>query len=89
MEPEHVARSVHPALTSRADAVFLTGGATAEAVLEAMGIGTLDLHGECLPGLPVARAVSGAGALTVIAKSGGFGDENTLIGLAGMFDGAE
>lgn len=80
-----LARSVHPALTGTADALFLTGGATAEAVLDVMGIDTLDLRGECLPGLPVAQA----GALTVIAKSGGFGDENTLIGLAGMFDGAE
>lgn len=90
-DPEHVARalaaSVHPALTQNRDAIVLTGGATAEAALARMGIWLLDLRGECLPGLPVAAAVTNAGATRIIAKSGGFGDENTLVTLMAMFRG--
>ncbi|WP_435169890.1 four-carbon acid sugar kinase family protein [Falsirhodobacter sp. 1013] len=56
------------------DTLFLTGGATAEAVLSAQGIRTLRLLGEALPGLPVAQAAG----MTIVAKSGGFGAEDTL-----------
>lgn len=56
------------------DTLFLTGGATAEAVLTGLGIRTLRLLGECLPGLPVAHA----GGMTIVAKSGGFGGPDTL-----------
>ncbi|MDB6454567.1 four-carbon acid sugar kinase family protein [Falsirhodobacter sp. 20TX0035] len=65
------------------DTLFLTGGATAEAVLSAQGIRTLHLLGEVLPGLPVARA----GDLTIVAKSGGFGPEDTLVRLVRMIRG--
>lgn len=58
----------------RPDTLFLTGGATAEAVLTALGVRTLRLLGECLPGLPVARAQD----MTIVAKSGGFGTADTL-----------
>lgn len=56
------------------DTLFLTGGATAEAVLTGYGIRTMRLLGECLPGLPVARATG----MTIVAKSGGFGTPDTL-----------
>lgn len=68
----------------RPDTLFLTGGATAEAVLSGLGIRTLQLLGECLPGLPVARA----GGMTIVAKSGGFGDTNTLARIARMIGDA-
>ncbi|HWV21445.1 MAG TPA: four-carbon acid sugar kinase family protein [Devosia sp.] len=54
--------------------LVLTGGATAQLVLAQLGISVLELLGEALPGLPIARA----GDLTVVTKSGGFGDPNTL-----------
>lgn len=78
-----LARSVHPHLTRDRQAMLLTGGATAEAVLAEMDITTLSLRGECLPGLPVAHA----GDRCIIAKSGGFGDEYTLATLQDMFRG--
>jgi D-threonate/D-erythronate kinase len=81
----NLARGLHPALTSRCDTLLLTGGATAEAVLSEMGIERLRLRGECLPGLPVAVA----GSLTIVAKSGGFGDEATLARVARMIAGGE
>lgn len=90
-DPDQVAQalaaSIHPALTRGRDAIVLTGGATAEAALTRMGIGLLDLRGECLPGLPVADALTDAGVTRIIAKSGGFGDENTLVTLMSMFRG--
>jgi uncharacterized protein YgbK (DUF1537 family) len=72
-----LAESVHPALTARADAIFLTGGATAEAVLRRMALDVLQLEGEVLPGVPLARA----GDQAMILKSGGFGEAETLIQL--------
>ncbi len=89
--PDAVARalaaSLHPALTVDRDAILLTGGATAEAILAHMGIGLLRLRGECLPGLPVAGATGPAGTTQIIAKSGGFGDENTLATVLAMLQG--
>lgn len=54
--------------------VLLTGGATAEAVLDRLGAGVLRLLGEALPGLPVARA----GGRVYVTKSGGFGAPDAL-----------
>ena len=54
--------------------LFLSGGATAEAVLRRLGLAQLRLHGECLPGLGLASAEGRC----IIAKSGGFGQPDTL-----------
>lgn len=59
--------------------LVLSSGATAQAVLLAMRTATLEVLGEALPGLPVARA----GGFTIITKSGGFGDPDTLLRLLG------
>ena len=57
------------------DALLLvSGGATAQIILDVLGAEVLELLGEVLPGLPIARA----GRLTVVTKSGGFGDPDTL-----------
>lgn len=75
-----LAASVHPHLTGQFRTLVVTGGATAEAVLRHMGITQLDLAGEALPGIVVARA----GDLTIVTKSGGFGDGDALVRLARM-----
>lgn len=80
---QHLAASVHPQLTGHADTLLLSGGTTAEAVLEAMGIERFRLLGECLPGLGIARA----GAHCIIAKSGGFGGPDTLSQIAAQLAG--
>jgi len=54
--------------------LVLSGGATAQAVLERLGVRVLDLVGEALPGLPLAQG----GGLTFVTKSGGFGGPETL-----------
>lgn len=70
-----LARSVVPDLIVGRQTLLLTGGATAAAVLDRMGVPLLRLRGECLPGLPVAEA----GGFTIVAKSGGFGDADSLL----------
>jgi len=59
-------------------ALVLTGGATAEAALDALGLGVLDLHGDIQPGLPLASG----GGWRIVTKSGGFGDAGALLRLA-------
>lgn len=54
--------------------LVLSGGACAQAILRRLGIATLRLLGEALPGAPVAAA----DGLTVVTKSGGFGGPETL-----------
>lgn len=78
----NLARGLHPAMTERCGTLFLTGGATAEAVLSAMGITRMRLLGECLPGIAVATAKG----LTIVTKSGGFGDDATLLQIAAMIE---
>ena len=74
-----LAESVSPDLTRDASTLLLSGGATAEAVLDKMGIARFRLLGECLPGLGLAHAQGHC----IIAKSGGFGQTDTLREIAG------
>jgi uncharacterized protein YgbK (DUF1537 family) len=85
-----LADAVHPHLTKDCRTLFLSGGATAEAVLRRMGVSHLELLGECLPGLPVTRTAGGntTDGLTIVTKSGGFGAPDTLVRVAGLIDGA-
>jgi uncharacterized protein YgbK (DUF1537 family) len=78
-----LAENVHPRLTDGRNAIVLSGGASAEAVMERMGIEVLELLGECLPGLPICRVND----THIIAKSGGFGDDRTFCALLAMFKG--
>lgn len=64
--------------------LVISGGATAQLVLESLGIAVLQLEGEALPGLPLAHAAG----FTIITKSGGFGDPDTLLALLGHLGGA-
>jgi uncharacterized protein YgbK (DUF1537 family)/phosphoglycolate phosphatase-like HAD superfamily hydrolase len=60
----------------RAVPLLLTGGATAAAVLGRLGVEALEVLGEALPGVPVARARPD-GRL-VATKAGGFGGPEAL-----------
>lgn len=73
-----LAESVSPQLAGAASTLLLSGGATAEAVLAKMGIARFRLLGECLPGLGLAHAQGHC----IIAKSGGFGQPDTLRDIA-------
>ncbi|NGO55104.1 four-carbon acid sugar kinase family protein [Allomesorhizobium camelthorni] len=57
--------------------LVISGGATAQVVLEQLGLVSLQIVGEALSGLPIARA----GGFTLVTKSGGFGVPDTLVQL--------
>ncbi|OCJ38051.1 four-carbon acid sugar kinase family protein [Agrobacterium tumefaciens] len=80
---DRLAYGVVPLFTTGTDTLLLSGGATAEAVLLAMGVSRLRLAGECLPGL----GVGWSGDQCIIAKSGGFGQADTLKRIAKMMLG--
>jgi uncharacterized protein YgbK (DUF1537 family) len=61
--------------------LVLTGGETAAAVLNAVGVRLLRVEGEVRPGLPLCRAVDLPGIPDLITKSGGFGAPDTLLWL--------
>ena len=61
-----------------AGALVLTGGETARAVLEAIGVSKLRLVGEIEPGVPLS-ATDGPVRSAVITKAGAFGNRETLI----------
>ena len=63
----------------KADAIFLTGGETARAVLEELGVHALRLIGEIEPGLIVSSVEGGEIAgRTIITKAGAFGTPQAL-----------
>ncbi|NBZ86313.1 four-carbon acid sugar kinase family protein [Stagnihabitans tardus] len=61
--------------------MVLTGGETAAAVLQALGVGRLELLGEVATGLPLSRALDVPGQPLIVTKSGGFGAEDCLLTL--------
>jgi 4-hydroxythreonine-4-phosphate dehydrogenase len=66
-------------LALQADALFLTGGETAHAVLEALGAQGLRLAGEIAPGVTAGLAEGGSiGGRPVVIKAGGFGAPDIL-----------
>ncbi|MBP0581134.1 four-carbon acid sugar kinase family protein [Labrys sp. LIt4] len=74
-----LAQSVFPSL-AQVSTLLLSGGETAQALLEKMEIGRFRLLGECQPGLGLAHARGHC----IIAKSGGFGQPDTLSRIAGQ-----
>ena len=59
--------------------VFATGGETAFALCEALGVGALDFVAEIEPGVALASGVSHLGPMMFAVKPGGFGDEQTWV----------
>lgn len=68
-----LARSFVP-LAGKVGSLILTGGATAEAVLDALNVEILTVEGEIVPGLPL----SAAKGWRIVTKSGGFGVPSAL-----------
>jgi uncharacterized protein YgbK (DUF1537 family) len=61
--------------------LVMTGGDTARAMLEALGVEEIFIEGELEPGIAVSAPVEPHGFRAVI-KAGGFGDEGTLLRIA-------
>jgi uncharacterized protein YgbK (DUF1537 family) len=65
---------------SRPATMLLTGGETAAAVLEALGVKLVQVRGEAAPGLAWFEIPAADGeTIACISKSGGFGNEDTLV----------
>ena len=64
--------------------LVVSGGATAQTVLQMLGIEMLEVLGEIQPGFPIACG----GGLTVVTKSGGFGEPDSLSRLFALKPGA-
>jgi uncharacterized protein YgbK (DUF1537 family) len=65
----------------QASNLFLTGGATARAVLDSLDATALRMAGEAVaPGIPLSTVDGGvADGVTAVTKAGGFGDERAII----------
>jgi uncharacterized protein YgbK (DUF1537 family) len=63
-------------LAGRFDGLVLTGGDTARAVLQALGVGGLAVVGNVEFGIPASRAA--LSNLRVVTKAGAFGDDHSL-----------
>ena len=62
--------------------LLLSGGLTAAAVCEELGIGELELKREVFPGVVVSEAEGPHGRVSVVTKPGGFGGADALVRLA-------
>jgi uncharacterized protein YgbK (DUF1537 family) len=78
---ERLAKGLVRHLSGGRRTLLLTGGETAAACLNAMGIDVLRLVGEVQPGLPVSEPLDFPDALRIVTKSGGFGDPDCLANL--------
>ena len=60
--------------------MILSGGDTALAVFEHLGISQVRLIDEILPGIPYGQVIDGELAgMIIVTKAGAFGDENALV----------
>ena len=60
-------------------AMVISGGTTAQQLLEKMGAPCMYVQSEYAPGVPIAMIeTKDRGCLRIVTKSGGFGNENTL-----------
>lgn len=68
-------------LAQGAGTLVLTGGETAQAVLDRLGIRALRLLGEVEPAVPLAQPLDFPGAPLIVTKSGGLGSAGVLADL--------
>ncbi|SNS04575.1 Uncharacterized conserved protein YgbK, DUF1537 family [Anaerovirgula multivorans] len=62
------------------DTMISSGGDTSQKILDALGAKAIHLESEILSGIPVGHIIDGiADGMTIVTKSGGFGDKNSLI----------
>jgi uncharacterized protein YgbK (DUF1537 family) len=63
--------------------IFLTGGDTAGLVCEAMDVGSIEVREQFAPGVPIGVIHGGPlSGITVVLKSGGFGETELLAHIA-------
>lgn len=58
--------------------LLISGGETAYAVLTRLGVSSITVEGEALPGVPFATTLIGGRQVVILTKSGGFGAPDTI-----------
>ncbi len=71
------------------DAVVMTGGDTAKAICNRLGIADMELKFEVEAGLPLGLAKWRDKEISVITKAGGFGNEDSLVHVVDYLKGAK
>ena len=70
--------------------MFLTGGDTAVAVCRALGVGSIEILAEVLPGIPLGQLVGGwRPGLRVVTKAGAFGADTAIVESVRVLKGKE
>jgi len=59
--------------------LFLSGGDTAMAVCERLGVTAIRVYGEIQPGIPAGEITIGQNQVRLVTKAGGFGGELAII----------
>jgi uncharacterized protein YgbK (DUF1537 family) len=76
--PRHIAKLIAPC-AALLGGLVATGGETARALFDELGIRRLRLLGEVEPGLPFSRTDGWTRSLPVLTKAGGFGSAEALV----------
>lgn len=74
----HITREILQAFED-IEGLVLTGGDTAKAVCQELGIGEMQLHSEAEPGLPFGKLQGKGRSYWAITKAGGFGRDESLV----------
>lgn len=62
----------------RVDCLVVFGGDTAAAVVDALGVNTIESHGDLLAGIPLSRFRFQDRQVALVTKAGGFGRDDTV-----------
>lgn len=63
----------------RIDGLFLSGGDTAMAVCQKLGVIAIRVHGEIQPGIPAGEITIGQSQIRLVTKAGGFGKDAAIV----------
>ena len=80
LSPDLLNQFINTAVPSPISArtLIMTGGATARAALNKLGVHHIDLIDEILPGIPIGATMIDNQICHIVLKSGGFGDDQAL-----------
>jgi uncharacterized protein YgbK (DUF1537 family) len=84
-----VLQTVNVIRSGACDGLVVTGGETARRILDALPAVSLRVCREIMPGVPLAEIRTAAGTFPLIAKAGGFGDDEALTTCIGVLTGAK
>jgi uncharacterized protein YgbK (DUF1537 family) len=66
-------------IAHRIPGLFLSGGDTAMAVCERLGVTAIRVYGEIQPGIPAGKIKIGQSGVRLVTKAGGFGGETAIV----------